>query len=162
MLSKPTPVSKFPRTGQFDENGIAIHMRDVFNLPRNAKVNDYTHDILRAFPFLSRMPGYAGQLMFRESQIILEVMSRLAGAEHPIVTYPVHDCLICKRADEQEVVDTLQSVMSSELGASPTLEVEYSDQESKIIHATYTTYKVGFLSWYVDDDNDPLLIEDDT
>lgn len=161
ILSKPNGVKQFPEGKKVDENRRTISLKAEYGLPKKAKVQDYLSDIYLAFPFLQKMGGCAGRLMFMESELILQTMTELLERDNPIVTYPVHDCLICKQSDEQEVVEALQSVMLSKLGSSPTIDVEYPDGTNKIHEAiTGQVRKSSFKDWFLEDD-DLILIEDD-
>lgn len=163
ILSKPERPTKFPRGSKKDEAGRIISVRDQFGLGNGAKVDDYLNDIFRAFPFLKQFQGRSGELMFMESQLILEAMETLASRSSPVVVYPVHDCLICKKSDEQQVVSTLQDVMRSNLGAAPTLETEYPDGKTQIHDGDQqTTSGPGFMDWYLEDDDECLVIEEDS
>lgn len=154
--------STFPDGEKKNSSGKTISLREEFNLPKRARVSDYINDILHAFPFLSELQGIAGELMYLESEVVLECMERLLDAPNPIVTYPVHDCLICKRSDEQPIVDMLWSVMKSRFGAYPSLDVDSLDRDQPTIHeGFYTSHKkVGFHDCYWDDE-DFDLIEDE-
>jgi hypothetical protein len=161
ILSKPNGVKQFPGGTTVDESGTTISLRAQYGLPKRAKVQDFVSDIYLAFPFLQKMGGCAGRLMFMESELILQTMTELLERDSPIVTYPVHDCLICKQSDEQEVVEALQSVMLSKLGSSPTIDVEYPDGTNEIHDAiTGQVRESSFRDWFLDDD-DLILIEDD-
>jgi hypothetical protein len=161
ILSKPNGVKQFPGGKKVDEKGRATSLRTQYGLPKRAKVQDYLSDIYLTFPFLQKMGGCAGRLMFMESELILQTMTELLERNTPIVTYPVHDCLICKQSDEEKVVEALQSVMLSNLGSTPTLDVEYTDGANKIHEAkTGQVTKSSYKDWFLEDD-DLILIEDD-
>lgn len=161
ILSNPNGVKQFPGGKKVGENKVTVPLKTEYALPKKAKVDDYLSDIYLAFPFLHKMGGCAGRLMFMESELILQTMTELLEGDDPIVTYPVHDCLICKQSDEEKVVEVLQSVMLSNLGSSPTFDVEYSDG-TKNIHEAITGQirEPSFKDWFLEDD-DLILIEDD-
>ena len=69
--------------------------------------------------------------------MILKAVLSLANLTNPIVVYPIHDCLLCKRSDEDEVVTALWEAMSQEFGRTPSLDVEYSDQPTELIEAEF-------------------------
>jgi hypothetical protein len=163
MLSKSNALTKFPQGDKKNENGKVISVKEQFGLPKKAKVADYTSDILRTFPFLHQVKGRAGELMYWESELVLECMDRLLGADRPVVTYPVHDCLICKRSDEPQVVEMLQTVMLSKLGAAPTLDAESLDRtEPTIYPGSHPSSQKGTVQdWFMEVEEDFDLIEDD-
>ena len=41
-----------------------------------------------------------------------------------IPTYPVHDCLLCRRSDQGVVVKALQEAMMNQIGAVVVMDVE--------------------------------------
>lgn len=60
--------------------------------------------------------------MYQESEIILASM--LALWDRGIPAYPVHDCLLCRQQDQEEVVAAIQQKMTQQFGQSAVLEVE--------------------------------------
>jgi hypothetical protein len=53
-----------------------------------------------------------------------------------VPTYPIHDCLLCRLEDEEEVIATIQEKMTETFGSYATLEVGYKDGRSKIISSS--------------------------
>ena len=160
LLSKPELPQKFPKGD--NKGGQVIPLREEYSLPKDAKVGTYVEDIYRAFPFLKLLETNAGNLMFCESNLILKTMIRLLDEDPSLVTYPVHDCLICKIKDKDKVAETLQDVMFETLGAEPSLDFEYGDpkQEESIPRKRMNTEGTNnLLSWL--QDGDIILIDEE-
>jgi len=149
LLSRSGPITRFPR----GENGVSL--REEFNIPSFHSVSDYIPDIYEAFPFLEDVPACAGQLMFHESELVLQTMTELS--QEGVVTYPVHDCLICKRSEVPMVVEVLQSVSGTMFKATPTIEVKYSNKMSEV----YEGKVFSTMDWGIEDDFDLVDEEDD-
>jgi len=120
LLSKEGAMTRFPKG-----------VKQAFNIPRNLKVKDFLDDIFSSYPFLKDFHMNGLELMYRESELILQ--SLLTLAERDVPAYPVHDCLICRRSDEAAVVDVLGSKFREQLGGTMTLEIEVKDQEPRIL-----------------------------
>lgn len=160
IISKPNLPLKFPKSDEKDEAGRTIPLKDFFNLPASANVMEYVEDVLAAYPFLKNLQNHGSMLMYLESQIIVDSMLELVRREEPIVTYPIHDCLICKEKDVEEVVEVLRCVMRHHLGAEPVLDIVYRDNRGKETrHPQYEpTSLPAHLDWWTDES--PELIED--
>jgi len=125
VLCKDGPVTRFPR----GQNGASF--RDEFDIPKRVKVADYLDDIYSAFPFLKGFHLDGLELMYRESELIVQSLVQLAEVDVP--AYPVHDCLICRRDDEAVVVDILKQVMKDKFGGVVGLEVEVEGEEPRLV-----------------------------
>ncbi len=68
------------------------------------------------------MPWSWGHLMFRESQVIMSTMLRLAR-EHNIPAVPVHDSLIVPRSKDQIAERVLNEQFTQIIGVKPTLKI---------------------------------------
>jgi len=68
------------------------------------------------------MPWSWGHLMFRESQVIISTMLRLAR-EHNIPSVPVHDSLIVPRSKEEIAERVLDEQFAQIIGVKPTLKI---------------------------------------
>ncbi len=132
-LSNGNKVDRFPKGSKKDpeNNNQILSVREQFNLLKDAKAEDYFDDILNTFPFLKMVTDTSYDLMFIESEIMIKAMSELISIG--IVTYPIHDCLMCKRTDEEVVVKAIQSSMIDKLGTTIMMDVSYSDLPTKII-----------------------------
>jgi hypothetical protein len=132
-LSNGQKVDRFPKGSKKDpdSNNKKLSVREHFNLPKNAKAEDYFDDILNTFPFLKMVTDTSYGLMFIESEIMIKAMSELINIG--IVTFPVHDCLMCKRTDENSVIEAIQSAMNDQLGTTIMMDISYSDLPTKII-----------------------------
>lgn len=165
ILSKPNGVTQFPKGERQD--GRTVSLKERYNLPKKATVQEYVDDIYKAFPFLQGLQGVAGELMFKESELILQTMTELLEADAPVVTYPVHDCLICKRSDADKVVAVLQKVMLTSLGATPSLDIECHGEARRIVRGSTvseeatTSKKYNFnLDWFLEDDESLIDYDD--
>ena len=160
ILSKPDPVNRFPVGDLKDAKGNTISLKDQFKLPKKARTTEYTASIFKAFPFLENLRGSSGKLMFLESNLILECMDVLMKGKEPVVVYPVHDCLICKIEDKDKVLRAIRGVMVLQLGAEPTLDVEYSNRTTETSKPTSEgTVVRDFSNWFIEG-NDFSLIEE--
>jgi len=149
LLSRTEPMTRFPR----GENGVSL--KDEYGLPESHRVGGYVADIYRAMPFLKNAPSCAGQLMFHESEMVLQTMTELQ--EEGVVTYPVHDSVLCKASEVPMVVEVLQSVSITRFGATPTIEVKYSDGATQ----TYDGKVFSASDWGIEDDYQLVDEEDD-
>lgn len=133
-LSNGKKIDRFPKGSKKDleNNNQILSVREQFNLPKDAKAEDYFDNILNTFPFLKIVTDTSYDLMFIESEIMIKAMSDLISTG--IVTYPIHDCLMCKRTDENIVIKAIQNAMIDQLGTTIMMDVSYSDLPTKIIH----------------------------
>lgn len=125
VLCKDGPVTRFPR----GQNGASF--RDEFDISTRVKVADYLDDIYSAFPFLKGFHLDGLELMYRESELMVQSLLKLAQVDVP--AYPVHDCLICRRSDEPVAVDFLRQVMKDKFGGVVGLEVEVEGEEPRLV-----------------------------
>ena len=97
--------------------------------------------------------------MFIESEIMMAAIKEANSSG--IVAYPVHDCLMCKQADEDIVVKAIQKGMMAKLGSTIMMDVSYSDKPSKIILPLGETLPATLKSrfTYPEDDDDFEVIE---
>jgi hypothetical protein len=95
--------------------------RDEFSLGKHERVMDYIGPLLDAYPCLRSVPLDSLQLAYVESEIILKAMLALINKDIP--TYPVHDCLICRQADLDTVLNALAGSMVWRLGRTISLDV---------------------------------------
>lgn len=168
LLSSSPKKNRLPKGKKKDGNGKPIPLQKEYNLPKKVPAKFYYNQIIEAFPFIKNMDREAGTLMFVESSIIVKALLSLAQRKTPIVAYPVHDCLICKRSDEAEVIKALQEAFIEEIGQCPYLDVEYSNQGPKIIEPiriespkpkeSKSRSRYAYLDWNIQDDIS--LIED--
>ena len=130
FLSNGGKIHRFPK-GKKVVDGKVVPIKKQYNLPSKAKAKDYYGEIFSTFPFLRDVPITAHDLMYQESEIIIQAMKSLQ--QSGIVTYPVHDCLLTRVVDEHETVLALQDAMLEILGSTMLMDVTYQDQTSKII-----------------------------
>ena len=133
-LSNGGNVNQFPKGSKKDpaNNNETMSVRQQYDIPEKAKAKDYFDDILNTFPFLKLVTDNSYDLMFIESEIMIKAMSELINIG--IVTYPIHDCLMCKRTDENIVAKAIQNAMIGQLGTTIMMDVSYSDLPTNIIH----------------------------
>lgn len=140
-LSNGKKFNQFPKGSKKDpqSHNEIMSVRKQYNIPKDAKAEDYYDDILKTFPFLKLVTEDSYDLMFTESEIMITAMSELN--KMGVVTYPVHDCLMCKRTDEEVVLKAIQSAMIEKLGTTIMMDVSYADFATKIIPPLMGTTK---------------------
>lgn len=131
VLCKEGDIKKFPKGRKKPNENSTQSLRDQFNLEKSAKCSNYVQDILKAFPILKTTDLNGLELMYQESDIVVRSMLSLISKNVP--TYPVHDCLLCRLEDEEEVISTIQEKMSETFGSYATLEVGYKDGSNRTI-----------------------------
>lgn len=131
LLSKKGAMTRFP------QGTTGVSFRQEFNIPKHLKVGDYLNDIFSSYPFLKDFDLDGLELMFHESELM--VQSLLTLAEQDIPAYPVHDCLICQRDDEAVVVDVLGSKFRARVGGTVILEIEVEGQVPRIVRPWETS-----------------------
>lgn len=131
ILSKEVPLTKLPRGEFSNKQKKYISLRDKYALPKDVASSAYIQDVYDAYPFLKSNTVKGLELMFRESEVI--VKSLLSLKEKGIAAYPVHDCLLCAKDDEETVIKTLQGEMMKSLGAYAALEVSYPSGETRVV-----------------------------
>lgn len=131
ILCKEEPLTKLPRGEYSNKAQTYVSVRDSYALPKNVPSAAYIKDVYDAYPFLKFNTVRGLELMFKESEIIIK--SLLSLADRGIVAYPVHDCLLCAKDDEETVIKTLQGEMMKSLGAYAALEVSYSSGETRVV-----------------------------
>jgi hypothetical protein len=160
-LSNGGKTNRFPKGTKKDpeQPNKILSVREQYSLPTKAKATNYFDDILKTFPFLKLVTINSYDLMFIESEIMMAAIKEANSSG--IVAYPVHDCLMCKQADEDIVVKAIQKGMMAKLGTTIMMDVSYSDRPSKIIlplgETLPATPKSRFT--YPEDDEDFEVIE---
>jgi len=159
-LSNGRNVNQFPKGSKKDpaNNNETMSIRQQYDIPKKAKAQDYFEDILKTFPFLNLVTDDSYDLMYAESQIMIAAMLPLNNLG--IVTYPVHDCLMCKRSDEKVVVKAIQSAMIEKLGTTIMMDVSYSDLPTKVIPPLMETTKAKPKPQIVNPNDDFDVLED--
>jgi hypothetical protein len=132
MLSDSPHKARFPQ-GQTTKEGKVVSFRDRYGIPKRVPASFFYDQIREAFPFIGNMEDAGVRLMFEESKIILDAMLSLVSSQSPVVVYPVHDCLICKRRDQDAVVEALRLAFLKHTGGVPYLEVEFNDRPPAVI-----------------------------
>jgi hypothetical protein len=165
-LSNGGRTARFPKGKKkrgIDGRLRVVPIREKFNLPKSARAADYYAAILKAFPFLRDLKTDAFDLMFIESELMMEAMLELSADSIP--TAPVHDCLMCREQDVDQVVAVLQGVMVRRLGRSIAMDVTLSNGEVQKIegfaisaHRDVASKSYPHIDWGIVDDFD--LIED--
>ncbi|WP_146735167.1 hypothetical protein [Thioclava sp. F1Mire-8] len=116
-----TTPSSFPQRVADD-----VPFREKYGLPTSAKVEHYLPAIYEALPFLRGSPRLTMNLQYLEAEAIIDTMLRLAQKRIP--AFPVHDSLLVRKADLDEVIVTLQETLADHLGPhAPWLDVSYLD-----------------------------------
>jgi hypothetical protein len=106
-------------------------VRDEFGLRHREKADTYYAEILTAFPFLRKAQGKWGPLMFLESEIVLGAVHDLSLKNIP--AYPVHDSLICKVSDKDQVISALQGRMQHHLKTTFSMDVTECEKQPYLI-----------------------------
>ena len=88
--------------------------------------------IKAAFPFLQLQKDQGADLMFQESNIVVDSMLRLLDQD--IVSYPVHDCLIVKLKDKDVALEVLSESMKKYLNYVPVFDMSYIDLSSDLVN----------------------------
>ncbi len=90
--------------------------------------------LVDAYPVLEHLEKGkldSNSLAYDESEIVLSAM--MALREKGVVSYPMHDALICKARDEEEVVKALQKAFHDRVGIFPALTIQTKDEEERVI-----------------------------
>jgi hypothetical protein len=118
---------------------------------------------LNEFLFLRALKTDAFDLMCIESELMMEAMLGLSAESVP--TAPVHDCLICREEDVDQVLAVLQGAMVRRLSRSIAMDVTFSNGDAQKIEgfAAYEGRDVAgksypHIDWGVVEDFD--LIQD--
>lgn len=119
-LSKEGGLTQFPQG-----------VRGEFDIPKRDKYTDYLNPILDKFPVLRTAKAQGLEIMFRESECILATIEALK--EEGIAAYPVHDCLIVKKANKDAAIQVLQAQMYKHFEAVPWMKVSYADGAEELI-----------------------------
>ena len=160
-LSNGKKVNQFPKGSKKnpEKNAKMLSVREQYNIPKDAKAADYFDDILNTFPFLRLVTDDSYDLMYIESQVMITAMSELNKIG--VVTYPIHDCLTCKRIDEETVIGSIQKAMIGKLGTTIMMDVSYSDRPTKLVPPLTDTIKLSKPKpRLVDPDDDFDVLED--
>lgn len=131
ILCKEEPLTKLPRGEYSNKQQKYVSVRDRYALPKDVPSAAYIKDVYHAYPFLMVTDIKGLELMFRESEVIVNSLQSLKNKG--IAAYPVHDCLLCAKDDEETVIKTLQGEMMKSLGAYAALEVSYPSGETRVV-----------------------------
>lgn len=85
-------------------------------LPKKMKIAEVVRLIEQAHPAIASYfgTGIGMELMFRESQILVEVLLTLI--EHGVVALPIHDAVVVKASDESTARKVMQAVFRKHTG----------------------------------------------
>lgn len=172
LLAGKADLTKFPKGKKKKETATGkkktISVREEYGLVSDVKASDLYNEIQRTFPFINYMGLDVFDLMHQESEIIGQTMLHLA-TRLDIPSYPVHDCLMCRVADVDEVLQVLATTANRLLGAPISLDVTYPDRPTKYYKAVGSELvqcdKSGERrslgeKWVLPDDSDSDVIED--
>ena len=142
MLSKIISVdgepTKFPkgeeRTTEDGERK-TVSIKEIYSIPSKVTAKNIFSDIYTTYPFLRQSELSVFDLMKIESDIMTATMLQLALDDIP--SYPVHDCLICKASDENEVLKALRNNLTNYIKSTPAIDITYADGSSKMINSAY-------------------------
>ena len=87
-----------------------------------------------AYPALKELEPQvldSNTLAFRESEIILATIETLKTKE--IVSYPMHDAVICKASEAGQVAEKLQQEFERNCGIRPALTIQTLSEEKEIL-----------------------------
>jgi hypothetical protein len=173
LLADKVDLNKFPKgkKTKVTTNGRkkTISVREQYGLGRDVKASDLYGQTHETFPFIKEIDLRVFDLMFTESEIIGTTMHTLYEKQG-IPTYPVHDCLMCRVQDVDQVLQQLATTTNDLLGSPISLDVTFPDRPTAYYKAVRSQLvecnKAGEVrkptaSWgMLDDDDDFDLIED--
>lgn len=116
---------KFPR----QDDGIPF--REKYGLTET-RMEDLLPDIFKAMPFLDGSPCLTLSLQYIEAEVLIAALERLRLRGIP--AFPIHDSLLVKQSDEEEVLRILQETLRTFLGPyAPWLDVSANGQAPRLI-----------------------------
>lgn len=95
------------------------------------KYSYYMGQILKVFPFLSRVKTAEFDFMYTEVGIILGAIEELKLEGIP--AYPVHDCIIVSQSNKERAVEVLQEKLLMALGNIPEVDISYISEDGEFI-----------------------------
>jgi len=137
------------------EKGISF--RDKHGLPAEWKATDLIAQIFEIYPFLKGMPDMTLALQYLESEIIREAL--LSLIELGIPAYPIHDSLLVRLSDRDQVLQVLQGTLSEHLGTyAPWLDISMTGRPPELVSplpcdTTDDSYRLS--SWLKDNGRSP-------
>lgn len=130
FLCKDGNLTCYPKLDIKDPHtGKVVPFKKRFQLRQ--PVSFYMDQIKSEFPFLQQQKDQGADLMFQESNIIVDSMLRLLDQD--IVSYPVHDCLIVKFKDKELAIEALSESMNKYLSYVPVFDMSYLDSSGTTI-----------------------------
>ena len=129
-LCKEGEMVQFPRGEKKKGEEKVISFAKRHGLQHN--VQYYMDQIHITFPFLRRLKLDGLSLMYKESQIMIGAMQALL--QQGIVSYPIHDCLLVKKSDQEEAIAALQVSLSKHLSQIPTMDVSWLEEGEMKTH----------------------------
>ena len=123
-LCKEGEMTQFPRGQKKKGEDRVVSFAQRHGLQH--KVHYYMNQIHSTFQFLKALQLDGFGLMYKESEIMLGAMQALL--QQGIVSYPVHDCLLVKRSDQEAAVAALQASLSQHLSQIPTMDVSWLEE----------------------------------
>lgn len=106
--------------------------RDKHGLPAEWKATDLIAQIFEIYPFLKGMPDMTLALQYLESEIIREAL--LSLIELGIPAYPIHDSLLVRLSDRDQVLQVLQGTLRDHLGPyAPWLDISMTGRPPELV-----------------------------
>lgn len=174
VLAGKSDLTKFPKGKKKTEINTTtgtkktLSVREQYALGSNVKASDLYDQILETFPFINHMEARVFELMHIESEIIGQTMVNLA-IQSDIPTYPVHDCLMCRTEDVDQVLAELVATTNKILGAPISLDVSYPDgrteyykaEGSRLVRCEKSGETRNYkYTWGLSEDSDFSVVED--
>lgn len=96
------------------------------------KVSDLLPGIFEVMPFLDGSPCLTLPLQYIEAEVLIAVLERLRLGG--VSAFPIHDSLLVKRSDEEEVLRVLQETLREFLGPhAPCLDVSIAGDAPRLL-----------------------------
>lgn len=139
VIADKADLTKFPkgkktRDTEAGNGKRRVSVREHFQLGKDIKAEDLYGQVLDTFPFIKWSEHRIFDLMYRESEIIGQTILRLYRY-HKIPTYPVHDCLMCRVQDFEQVLHELSATAYEMLGSAISLDVTFPDRPTEYYKA---------------------------
>lgn len=116
---------KFPR----QDDGVPF--KEKYGLAET-RIEDLLPDIFKVMPFLDGSPSLTLPLQFIEAEALQAVLEHCRLRSIP--AFPIHDSLLVKRSDKEEVVRLLQETLKKFLGPhAPWLDVSLTGDNPQLI-----------------------------
>lgn len=119
------------RPTRYPRQDKGIPFREKYALG-DTRMEDLLPDVFEVMPFLDRTPSLTLFLQFIEAEILIDALLRLQFLGVP--AFPVHDSLLVKRSDEEDVIRVLQETLRRHMGPhAPWLDVSIAGHVPRLI-----------------------------